>query len=55
MTNLSIKINPKLKEAIEKAIKDFKATLFIENIDYIEDTNIETFEINKIELGEATK
>jgi valyl-tRNA synthetase len=53
VTNLSIKINPKLKSAIEKSFKDFRANLFIENIDFIEDSSIESFEINNIELGVA--
>ena len=51
--NLDIKINPNLKSAIEKCIKDFKATLFIENINFTEDTSIDTFEIGRIELGSA--
>jgi valyl-tRNA synthetase len=53
VTKLSLKINPKLKEAIEKANKDFRATLFIEDIDFVEDSGIESFEINNIELGVA--
>ena len=31
--NLSLGVNKELKEAIEKSIKDFKATLFVENLD----------------------
>ncbi len=31
--NLSIGVNKELKEAIDKSIKDFKATLFIENLE----------------------
>ena len=31
--NLSIGVNNGLKEAINKSIKDFKATLFIENLE----------------------
>ena len=47
--NLSIGVNKELKNAIEKSIKDFKATLFIENLEI---SLIEKdFEINNIELN----
>ena len=31
--NISLGLNEELKEAIEKSIKDFKATLFIEDLE----------------------
>ena len=31
--NLSVGVNEELKSAIEQSIKDFKATLFIENLE----------------------
>ena len=47
--NLSIGVDKNLKEAIEKSIKDFKATLFIDNLEMkeIEDG----YEVNNIELA----
>ena len=46
---LSIGVSKDLNEAINKSIKDFKATLFIENL---ETKNIDKdgFEVNNIEL-----
>lgn len=46
--NLDLVLNPELKEAVNKSIKDFKATLFIQNLN-IEDCE-EAYRINKIEL-----
>lgn len=46
--NLEIAVNKWLKDAIEKSEKDFKATLFIENLT-IEDKE-EGFEVKEIEL-----
>ena len=47
--NLSIGVNKELKNAIDESIKDFKATLFIENIqmEVIDDN----YEVYKIELN----
>ena len=45
---LEISCGKEIKNAINMSIKDFKATLFIENIDISEIQ--EGFEINKIEL-----
>lgn len=46
--NLDISVNEELQEAIEQSMKDFKATLFIQNlkIEVISDT----YKINQIEL-----
>ncbi len=46
--NLEIAVNKNLKDAIEKAQKDFKATLFIKNLK-IEDKE-DGYEVKKIEL-----
>ena len=46
--NLEIAVNKELKDAIEKAQKDFKATLFIENLK-IEDKE-DGYEVKEIEL-----
>lgn len=45
---LELSLNKKLKEAVEASIKDFKATLFIENLIINEQTN--DYNIDKIEL-----
>ena len=45
---LSIGANEELKNAINKSIKDFKATLFIENLEL--ETIDKEFKINNIEL-----
>ncbi len=47
--NLDLSLNEDLKEAINLAIKDFKATLFIENLN-IRDIN-EGYSVDKIELN----
>ena len=47
--NLSIGVNEELKYAIDKSIKDFKATLFIENLD-IKVINKGDYEVYNIEL-----
>ena len=47
--NLDIKVDADLKCAINSSIKDFKATLFIENLN-LSDAN-EGFEVSKIELN----
>ena len=47
--NLSLSVNKDLKEAIEKSIKDFKATLFIENLE-LKDQE-EGYTVNDIELN----
>lgn len=47
--NLSIGVNEGLKNAIEKSIKDFKATLFIENLDMKlipKDFKVDNIELN---------
>ena len=46
--NLSLSLNKELKLAIEESIKDFKATLFIENLNIKEINN--DYTIDKIEL-----
>ena len=46
--NLTIELDKELKEAIELSIKDFKATLFIDNLE-LEDGS-EKYKIKKIEL-----
>ena len=47
--NLDLSLNKDLENAINESIKDFKATLFIENLNL---TNIDSkYEINKIELN----
>ena len=47
--NIELSLNSELNEAIQEAIKDFKATLFIENMDI---SSIEKgYKINKIELN----
>jgi valyl-tRNA synthetase len=46
--NLGIKLNDGLKKAIEASIKDFKATLFIQNLELVESDD--KFEITNIEL-----
>lgn len=47
--NLSIELNGELKNAIELSIKDFKATLFIEELFLTESSN--KYEIKNIELN----
>ena len=47
--NLTINLNKELKEAIELSIKDFKATLFIEELILNEISN--NYEIENIELN----
>ena len=47
--NLTINLNKELKEAIELSIKDFKATLFIEELILNENSN--NYEIENIELN----
>lgn len=47
--NLSIGVNEELKYAIDKSIKDFKATLFIKNLD-IKVINKGDYEVYNIEL-----
>ena len=49
ITNISLGVDEKLKEAIENSIKDFKATLFINNID-LKVINKDEFEVYNIEL-----
>ena len=46
--NLDLSVSEELKKAIEKSIKDFKATLFIENLNFV--GTCENYEIKKIEL-----
>ena len=46
--NLDLSLNSELKDAINKSIKDFKATLFINNL-IINDCDSD-YTINKIEL-----
>jgi hypothetical protein len=46
--NLDLSLNSELKDAINKSIKDFKATLFINNL-IINDCDND-YTINKIEL-----
>ena len=50
---ISVGVEEKLKNAINESIKDFKATLFIENLE-LEDINSE-FKVNKIELNLETE
>ena len=50
--NLNLSLNSKLKEAIESSIKDFKATLFIENLNL--DLVDKDYKINNIELDIET-
>ena len=53
--NLVVGVNEKLKEAIDKSIKDFKATLFIENLETkIIDKDYEVYDI-ELNLEEANK
>lgn len=53
IANLSIKVSDELKEAIHNSIKDFKATLFIENLEL---NNIEVgFEVTSIQLNLENK
>ena len=47
---LELLVHSDLKEAIEKSIKDFRATLFIEEL--ILSEGVETYKIEKIELSE---
>ncbi len=47
--NLDISVNGDVKNAINESIKDFKATLFIENL-VLNDSDIE-YQINNIELN----
>ena len=48
--NLDITVNEDLKEAINNSEKDFKATLFIENLNLKVDEKIDDYDITKIEL-----
>ena len=50
---LNIDLSKDVKEAIELSIKDFKATLFIDNL-IINDTK-DNYKINKVELDTETK
>jgi len=53
--NLSIGVSKELKDAIDKSIKDFKATLFIENLETkIIDKDYEVYDI-ELNLEEANK
>ena len=47
--NLDLSLSEELKKAIEESIKDFKATLFIENLNFV--GTCENYEIKKIELN----
>ncbi len=47
--NLSVGVSKELKQAIEESIKDFKATLFIENLEMSEID--EGYKVNNIELN----
>ena len=47
--NLDVSVNPELKDAINSSIKDFKATLFIENL--ILNVQDNDYKINNIELN----
>ena len=47
--DLELSLNPELKAAINSSIKDFKATLFIENLTINEQAK--DYTINKIELN----
>ena len=46
---LSIGVSKDLKDAIDKSIKDFKATLFIENL--VLNDQKQDYKINNIELN----
>lgn len=50
---LELNVNEDLKEAINSSVKDFKATLFIEDL-LLNNTN-DDFKINKIELDLESK
>ena len=50
---LNLSVNEELKDAINKAIKDFKATLFIENL--IMNDQDTDYTIHKIELNLDTE
>ncbi len=50
--NLTLNLNKELKEAIELSMKDFKATLFIENLEINDVHN--GYSINKLELNLET-
>jgi len=50
VNNLVIKLNKNLKDSILESIKDFKATLFVEKLELIEN-DMNTFEIQSIELN----
>lgn len=47
--NFELSVNPEIREAIELAIKDFKATLTIQNLIMTDDSD--SYHINKIELA----
>ena len=46
--NFELSVNKSLEEAINKSIKDFKATLTIQNLEMSQETG--DYKINKIEL-----
>ena len=46
--NFELSVNEELADAINKSMKDFKATLTIQNLEMNETTD--SYEINKIEL-----
>ena len=51
VTNLEISASKEIKEAVEKAKKDFQATLFVKNLKFKEIKS--GFKVTKIELAEA--
>ena len=50
--NLNLSLNKELKDAIELSIKDFKATLFIENLNIKEVSNGYTIDMIELNLEE---
>ena len=52
--NLNLTVSDNLKEAINKSIKDFKATLFIDNLE-LNESKDSGYKIDKIELDLETK
>ena len=53
VTNITISIDKELNEALEKAIKDFKATLTIENLTI--NTTDKNYKIDNIELSKDSE
>ena len=49
---LEISLNSELKEAINLSIKDFMATLFIKNLDLIDDDNEYKIDVIELEIEE---